>query len=157
MLSPMTSSLRSGASSQWLWARWGRSDAHRWVTYLAATGASIAVAMAIYGLPAVDLHPPLHRLGIMDPLCGGTRAARYAAQGRFEDAWTYNPLGIVVVYGALLALLRAAVGLVSGRWLNVALGWTPRRRQLAWSVALLLFVALEVRQQLRAELLIAGT
>ena len=66
-------------------------------------GASIAVAMAIYGLPAVDLHPPLHRLGIMDPLCGGTRAARYAAQGRFEDAWTYNPLGIVAVYGALLA------------------------------------------------------
>ena len=33
---------------------------------------------------------------------------------------------------------------MSSRWLNVALRWTPRRRQLAWSVALLLFVAREV-------------
>ena len=77
--------------------------------------------------------------------------------GPVADAWTYNPLGIVTVYGALLALLRAAVGVVSGRWVNVAVAWTPRRRRLAWSVALLLFVALEVHQQLRADLLIAGT
>ena len=136
---------------------WEQRDGHRWVTYLAATGAGLAVAMAVYGLPAIDLHPPIHRLGIMDPLCGGTRAARYAAQGRVADAWTYNPLGIVTVYGAGIAVLRAAFGLASGRWLNLIVAWTPRRRRVAWLVVLVLFAALEVRQQLRADLLIAGT
>lgn len=136
-------------------AAWGSRDGHRGVTYLAALGAAGAVALAAFGIPAVDLHPPLHRLGIMDPLCGGTRAARYAAQGQVAQAWTYNPLGIVTVYGAGVALLRAALGALGGRWLNVTVSWTPRRRRLVWSVVLLLVVALEVRQQSRADLLIA--
>jgi hypothetical protein len=141
----------------WVQAGLGRCDAHRWATYLAGAGVSLALVMAVYGLPAIDLHPPIHRLGIMDPLCGGTRAARYAAQGQIGEAWTYNPLGIVTVYGAGAVLLRTLSGLVSGRWLNVTLHWTPRRRRTVWLVALLLFAALEVRQQGRAELLIAGT
>lgn len=142
---------------QLLHLQWSRHDGHRWVTYLAAAGASIAVAMAIFGLPHVDLHPPIHRLGIMDPLCGGTRAARYAAQGRLAEAWRYNPLGIVTVYGAAIAVARAGVGLISGWWLNAVVSWTPRRRRAAWLIALVLFAALEVRQQMRADLLIAGT
>ena len=91
-------------------ATWGSRDGHRGVTYLAALGAVAAIALAAFGIPAVDLHPPLHHVGIMDPLCGGTRAARYAAQGQVAQAWTYNPLGIVTVYGAGVALLRAALG-----------------------------------------------
>ena len=136
-----------------LTASWARRDGHREITYLAALGAATAAAIAIYGLPGVDLHPPLHRLGIMDPLCGGTRAARFAAQGQVAEAWTYNPLGIVTVYGAGIALLRAALGLLGGRWLTITVAWTPRRRRVAWLVAAVLFVALEVRQQSRADLL----
>lgn len=145
------------SAAQSLHLTWCRRDEHRWVTLLAAGGAGVAVAMAIFGLPAIDLHPPIHRLGIMDPLCGGTRAARYAAQGRLAEAWKYNPLGIVTVYGAAIAVARAGLGLVTGWWLNAEVQWTPRRRRIAWLVAVVLFTALEVRQQMRADLLIAGT
>ena len=48
-------------------------------------------------------------------------------------------------------------GLVSGRWLNIVVAWTPRRRRAAWLVLQLLFAALQVRQQRRADLLFAGT
>lgn len=92
----------------------------------------------------------LRKASIMDPLCGRTRAA---AQGQLAEAWTYNPLGIVTVYGAGIAVLRATLGVLGGRWLNVTVGWTPRRRRVVWLVAGLLFVALEVRRQLRADLL----
>jgi hypothetical protein len=127
------------------------------MTALAALALAIAVTMAVVGLPPVDLHGPLHKFGIMDPLCGGTRAARYTAQGNLAEAWRYNPLSILIVVGAALALLRAAVGLLGRRWINVSLAWTrPRRRWLILTVLVLLAV-LEVRQQLRADLLMAGT
>jgi len=93
----------------------------------------------------------------MDPLCGGTRATRYAAQGHWALAWKYNPLGIVTVLGALIVIARTVLGLVSGRWLTVALAWTPRRRLIVIGVIVILVVVLDIRQQLRADLLIAGT
>ena len=100
IMDAMTEATPSRNSQALLTTSWGSRDGHRGVTCLAALGATTAVAIAIFGLPGIDLHPPLHRLGIMDPLCGGTRAARYAAQGQLAEAWTYNPLGIVTVYGA---------------------------------------------------------
>ena len=68
-------------------------DRHRTLTGLAAGGLVLAAAWALLGLPPVDLHGPLHRYGVMDPLCGGTRAVRLATLGGWADAWGYNPLG----------------------------------------------------------------
>ncbi|MFE6649762.1 DUF2752 domain-containing protein, partial [Nocardioides sp. NPDC057772] len=80
-------------------------DRHWWLTAMALAALVIAGAMALFGLPPVDLHGPLHKVGIMDPLCGGTRAARYAAQGNLVQAWRYNSLSILIVAGAALAVL----------------------------------------------------
>jgi len=132
-------------------------DRHWWLTALAVAAVMIAAGMAIFGLPPVDLHSPLHKVGIMDPFCGGTRAARYTAQGQLVDAWRYNPLSIVVVLGAAAVLARAAVGITTGRWLTLAVTWTPRRRRIVIAVVVVLVVALEIRQQLRADLLTDGT
>jgi len=53
--------------------RWEQADRHPTLTPLAAAGLLAAAILAVVGLPPVDLHGPLHRLGIMDPLCGMTR------------------------------------------------------------------------------------
>jgi len=127
------------------------------MTVVAFAGFVVAAAMAVFGLPPVDLHGPFHRLGIMDPLCGGTRAARYTAQGQWALAWQYNPLGIVTVLGAAAVTARTATGVLLGRWLTTDLSWTPRRQRLALGAFAALLVVLEVRQQMRADLLMAGT
>lgn len=141
----------------WIHFSWQVRDRHRLVTAIAFVGFVAAAAMAMFGLPPVDLHGPFHRLGIMDPLCGGTRAARFTAVGQWGLAWEYNPLGIVTVLGAAAATARTAVGVLAGRWLTADLSWTPRRRRLALGVLAVLLIALEMRQQLRADLLMAGT
>jgi hypothetical protein len=138
-------------------ATFERRDRHWWLTAVAVLALGTAIVMAIFGLPPIDLHSPLHKLGVMDPFCGGTRAARYAAQGDLAEAWRYNPLSILIVYGAGLAILRAAVGLVTRRWATVTIGWTPTGRRWATVVLIALLVLLEIRQQLRADLLMAGT
>ena len=94
---------------------WTTRDRYGPATVLAVVGLGVAAAMALFGLPGVDLHPITHRWGIMDPLCGGTRAARYTMVGDLGQAWRYNPLGIVVVMGAALAIVRAGYG-VAHRW-----------------------------------------
>lgn len=134
-----------------------RRDRHWWLTGGAVLALAIAVAMAILGLPPVDLHGPLHKFGIMDPFCGGTRAARYTAQGNLVEAWRYNPLSILIVYGAGLAILRAVVGLIGRRWVTFTIGWSRDRRRWAIAIVIVLVALLEIRQQLRADLLMAGT
>ena len=136
---------------------WQRRDQHRLITYLAIVGELIAAAMAVFGLPPVNLHGPFHRFGIMDPLCGGTRAARYTAQGEWALAWKYNPLGILTVLGATAVTVRTVIGALTRRWLTAQIKWTPTQRRAAILIVLALIVALEIRQQLRADLLIAGT
>lgn len=141
--------------------RWERTDAHHGVTItltvLAIALVTTASAMAMVGLPPIDLHGPLHKAGIMDPLCGGTRAARYTAQGNLVEAWRYNPLGILVVAISLLLVARTAVGLVGRRWCNLYVRLTPRARRAVITAVLALIVLLEIRQQMRADLLMAGT
>lgn len=133
--------------------RWSRHDDHWPVSLLALAGLVLAVLMARVGLPPFDLHGVLHRFGIMDPLCGGTRAVRYATRGQWAQSWRYNPLGIPLVVGAVLVLARAALGTATGRWLN---GRLPRRaRRPLLMIALVALVALQVRQQMLADLLIA--
>ena len=139
------------------WVRFGLADheQHWWLTAGAAAALVVALGMALFGLPPVDLHGPLHRVGIMDPLCGGTRAARYTALGQLGLAWKYNPLGIAVVLAAAFASTRTVAGLIWGRWLTVSVSWTTSRRRFAIVVMVVVLAALEVRQQLIADLLTA--
>ena len=134
-------------------ATWSRRDEMRLITWIGILGLAVAAVMARFGLPPVDLHGPLHRMGIMDPLCGGTRAARLTAQGKLAAAWTYNPLGILATVAAAAVALRLAVGLVFRRWLPFRIRWTPRLRWTALTVVFLAVIALEIRQQGRADLL----
>ena len=129
------------ATAPFLRLRIERVDRHRWLTAGAALALGASAVMAV----------------VMDPFCGGTRAARYAAQGNLTEAWRYNPLSIVIVYGALAAATRAGVGLVTRLWLTLTIGWTPARRRWVIAAVLVLLGLLEVRQQLRADLLMAGT
>lgn len=133
---------------------WSKSDRMRVVTMVGGAGLVVALTMAVFGLPPVDLHGPLHRMGIMDPFCGGTRAARLTALGRLGEAWRYNPLGILATLAAALAAARVAVGTVTGRWLNIGVAWTPRRIRIALAVLTIATVALQIRQQDRADLLL---
>ena len=143
-----------GAGGPWVEWSWVSRDRHRRATALGAAGVAAAAVMAFAGLPPADLHGVLHHLGVMDPLCGATRSARLAAQGRLSAAWQYNPVGIAADLAAALTVLRAAGGWLTGRWLDVTLSWTPGRRRVVLWVGLVLLLALEIRQQLRADLLI---
>jgi hypothetical protein len=105
--------------------------------------------MALLGLPPIDIHGPLHYVGIMDPLCGGTRSVHSLMSGDYSTAWRYNPIAFPLVLGAVDLLARHAVGLGTGRWLNVHLG----DRRAFWGIMAALLIALEVNQQLHADLL----
>ncbi|WP_344967814.1 DUF2752 domain-containing protein [Salinactinospora qingdaonensis] len=124
-------------------------DGHRWLTVLAVGGLVAGGLMAVFGLPPVDLHGPAHHLGIMSPTCGGTRSVWAAMRGDLAASWRYNPIGIPLVLGAVATLVRFAVGLVTGRWLNVFVR--------SWSALGMLggiFVALlSLNQQLHADVL----
>lgn len=124
-------------------------DRHRWAGYVALAGLAAGVLMAVFGLPPVDIHGPVHYLGLMDPGCGGTRSVWAAMNGDFATSWEYNPLGIPLLAGAALVLLRLVAGLAGGRWINVEVRSWPTLAV----VAAVLFAALTVRQQMRADLL----
>ena len=148
-----------GASSvegrRWLLFRMVRegSDRHRWAGPLAAVGLVSGGLLAVLGLPLVDLHGPPHYAGVMDPLCGATRGVHAAMLGDFGEAWRYNPLSLVLVVGAAGALLREAVGLLRGRWLNLRV----THRWTAVVFGFVLLAALEANQQAHADLLRSGS
>jgi hypothetical protein len=129
-----------------------RVDRHPWWTTVALVTAVMIVVLAVVGLPPIDLHGPLHYLGIMDPLCGGTRSVYLTTHGQVAAAIQYNPAAPLVPLLTLALLARAFVGRVFGYWI------TPTRQRRAvtvWSVmlALVALVALEINQQLHAGLL----
>jgi hypothetical protein len=128
--------------------RWERADRHPTLAPLAAAGL-LAAVLAVVGLPPVDLHGPLHRLGIMDPLCGMTRGTVAVLRGRLGQAVAYNPASPLLVAGALLALGRWLVGRLTGRWLDATLRRTPLTVGLAGGLVL----ALWANQQAHAALL----
>jgi hypothetical protein len=111
-------------------------------------GLVIAVLLAVLGLPPVDLHGPLHHLGVMDPLCGGTRSVYLTMHGQLREAVRYNPAGPALVAGAVAVLIRAGVGRTTGYWVGVHI---PKRILIPMAAAAL--AALEVNQQLHAVLL----
>nr|MCH9731468.1 DUF2752 domain-containing protein [Actinomycetes bacterium] len=65
-----------------------------------------------------------------------------------SEAVGYNPAGPIVLAAAVTMVARAVVGRVFHRWLNIRI---PARILLP--VALVALVALEVNQQLHADLL----
>ena len=124
-------------------------DRHRWVLAPAAAFVAGAVALRAFGLPPVDLHSPLHHLGVMDPLCGGTRGTLALSRGDVGGAWAFNPLVPALAAAAALVVIRWAAGSITGRWLNLRL----RHRRAAFALAVLITAALWVNQQLNANLL----
>ena len=138
------------------WWSVGRADHHRTITVIGCLGLLAGVLMARLGLPPLDLHGPLHHLGIMDPFCGGTRSAYFALRGRGDQAWTYNPLGVVAVLAAPVAAARAVAGTLTGLWLNVDFRWSRTQRRVVIAFILVAMILLEVRQQSIAPLLMAA-
>jgi len=128
---------------------WADHDEHSWLSRLAITGLAAGTAMAVFGLPPVDIHGPLHYLGIMDPLCGATRGLRLALLGHLVQAWRYNPLSVMLAAGAVAAVFRQVLGVATRRWLNL----TVVRRRAVLATSTLLAVALEINQQAHAALL----
>jgi len=128
---------------------WSDRDEWRHLTGLALVGLVLAGGLAVLGLPSIDLHGPLHRFGIMDPLCGMTRGLRDVMLGQLGRAVDYNPASPVLVMGAIGAVVRGMIGRLSGRWLTFRPPPT-RSTLLALTGAL---AALWVNQQLHAALL----
>jgi Protein of unknown function (DUF2752) len=125
-----------------------RHDAHALWTRIALCGLLVALLLAVLGVPHLDIHGPLHYLGVMDPFCGGTRSVYLTLHGHLRDAVRYNPAGPILVVAPIALVLRAAIGWSSRRWVDVHV--PPR---LLIPVAVVTLVALEVNQQLHAALL----
>lgn len=125
-----------------------RHDAHPLWTRIALCGLLVGLALAVLGVPHLDIHGPLHYLGVMDPFCGGTRSVYLTLHGHLRDAARYNPAGPILVVAAVALVLRATIGWSSRRWVDVRV---PRR--LLIPVAVVTLVALELNQQLHAALL----
>lgn len=117
---------------------------------MALCGLAGAVVLAVFGMPPVNLHGPLHFLGVMDPLCGGTRSVYLTLHGQWAAAVKYNPAGPVLVLGAVALLVYAALGSRVRPPVTVTV---PRRVRIA--VAVLALIALDVHQQLHAGLLMS--
>jgi hypothetical protein len=127
------------------------SDSLRVWSMVSLVAAGGALFLLVFGVPGVDLHGPLHYIGIMDPLCGGTRSWYLALRGRWREAFEYNPAGPILMAVAALGLLRLLAGCVARRWIGVRV---PVRSSLILaSVAL---IALEFNQQSHAALLTAA-
>jgi hypothetical protein len=125
-----------------------RHDVHPLCTRIALCGFLLALLLAVLGVPHLDIHGPLHYLGVMDPFCGGTRSVYLTLHGHLREAVRYNPAGPIVVVVAIALVLRAAIGWSSRRWVDLRV---PRR--LLIPVAAVTLVALEFNQQLHAALL----
>jgi hypothetical protein len=131
---------------------WDRDDRHRRLRAVAVAGLVAGALMAVFGLPPIALHSPLRLIGMVCPLCGGTRAVQALMRGDVATAWHYNPLAFAVVPGALLVLVRWGAGLVTGRWVNVRV----LRPVAVWVLAALAVAALWAYQASHASMLRHG-
>lgn len=134
---------------------WTADDHDSWqaMTWTAATVILVGSVLAAFGLLPVSVHGPLHFHGVMDPLCGGTRAVRLALRGDLGTSWQYNPIGAPLVALSMLVLARAGVGCLGGRWITPNLHLSRTAKITLVVVGLLLVVALEANQQMHSALL----
>ena len=108
------------------------------------SGLALAAGLAIFGMPPVDLHSPLHDAGVMDPFCGMTRGVAATMRADLSLAWWFNPASPLVVLGGVALVSRWLLGRLTGLWVNARLRWTPT----ALAIAVLMTSALEINQQL---------
>lgn len=101
-------------------ARFEDVDRHRAIGVLTVAGLIAGAAIAVFGLPPVEVHSPLRLFGMVCPLCGATRAVQALLQGDPQTAWAYNPIAFLVIVAGAAVVVRGVAGLVGGRWLNVA-------------------------------------
>lgn len=128
---------------------WSTTDRHPRLAPVVLAGGLGALTLAMFGLPPVDLHSPLHQLGIMDPLCGMTRAVRFFARGDLSNAWRYNPGSFALAFAAVGILVRAVIGRITGGWLEISI----RRSRLTTALVASSIAALWINQQLHSALL----
>ena len=126
-----------------------RHDGHVVATLFGITVLGAGSLFAVFGLPGLPLHGPLHYLGVMGPLCGMTRAVTALLRGEIAMALAYNPAAPLALLASIVLTARALAGVLSGVWWNAQ--WHVSRRVIVILVAAA--VGLAVRQQLRASLL----
>lgn len=127
-------------------------DRHRVVGVLTVAGLVAGAAIAVFGLPPIEVHSPLRLFGWVCPLCGATRAVQALLQGDLHTAWAYNPIAFLVVAGGAAVVVRGLAGLVGGRWVNV----TVTRPRMVYLVGGLAFGMLWINQAQHAAMLRAG-
>lgn len=117
------------------------------VTRLAIGGPVVAVVLAVIGGMPFDLPMPTHLIGWVEPTCGLTRGSTAIVRGDFALAWRYNPASFAVLAFGVAGLVRAAAGMLAGRWVNV----NARIGPLGWMALLVGFVLLGLHQQANAQ------
>lgn len=127
-------------------------DTHFVITATAIFGLVATAILAAAGLPGANIHGLAHFVGVMDPACGLTRGMYHAGRGEFSTAWQYNPASLPLLAGAAIVAVRAAIGLITHRWVTVRLG--GRLRWALFVLGFVAFVLLWVNQQAHAALLI---
>lgn len=128
---------------------WRSTDPYPWLTWAGLCGLAVAIGFASFGLPPISLHGPLHFAGVMDPLCGMTRGTTATMRGEISEAMRFNPLSPLIPALLLATVVRSIGGRWSGRWLCTRYVIRP----LPLALALIAVTALEVNQQLHADLL----
>lgn len=128
---------------------WSDSNPYGAVLPVVLVGMVLAAVLAVAGLPPVSIHEPLHFVGIMDPFCGMTRAARDLARGDLSGAWEYNPASYALALVAVGVVVISVVGRMTRSWVVVSF----TRPNVVRVVAVALFALLWVNQQLHASLL----
>ena len=128
---------------------WSASDPYPALAPAALLGLAIAGIFAVFGLPPVSVHGPLHFAGVMDPLCGMTRGTAATVRGDLRAAITFNPLSPLVPTAFVAIAIRWIRGRHSGRWICLRYVVRP----VPATLAVLGLVALEINQQLHADLL----
>lgn len=127
-----------------MWVDRSDRDPSRALTWAAVAGLAVAGLLARLGMPPLNLHSPLHFVGVMDPFCGMTRGSAATVRGDLAEAWWYNPASPIVIAGGLAAVARWILGQATGRWVCARVQVT----RLSVVVVGLAFAVLEVNQQL---------
>jgi hypothetical protein len=133
------------------WLCWAGEDRFPKLTTLLIVGTLGAAALALFGLPPVDIHEPTHYLGIMGPSCGMTRTVRWLAHGDLLRAWQFNPAVFLLAAAAVLVGARAVFGRVTGGWIEVRV-----RGRVVTAVVVTALAVLWLNQQLHAAFIMSA-
>lgn len=132
--------------------RWEAHDRHPTTTRLTLIGIPLVTLLALVGLPPVDIHGPLHYLGIMGPTCGMTRGVMWTARWDLARAGQFNPASLLVVPTLIGLTGRAVYARLANRWLNLHIRWRPW----LWVIPALLILILTIHQQINIDFLLAN-